>query len=254
MKRYIYIFISILVLTSILVGCSKGDDPTNETQHEETVILEATVIDGENGLLVTPVEGSSELNSSDKIMVHLSSEEGEEQDSSEEEFKPGDLIKVTYDGRIAESYPAQIWASKVELLGRNLLIDGYKAMIDDIYLEDPALNDGIKMIALDTSEWIALSNAEKEALFNGLKGSYDMEIIEATHEELKEMDLLDEEGLYFKEGILIKIEDMEYDKDSYELEADISKWRSGDGAIGWTATASYKGGQWKINRDDYWIS
>ena len=52
-----------------------------------------------------------------------------------------------------------------------------------------------------------------------------MEIIEATHEELKEMDLLDEEGLYFKEGILIKIEDMEYDKDSYELEADISKWR-----------------------------
>ena len=28
-----------------------------------------------------PAEGSGELNSSDKIMVHLSSEEGEEQDS-----------------------------------------------------------------------------------------------------------------------------------------------------------------------------
>lgn len=255
MKKIIYLIASVLLLTPILVGCSNVSDPIDDTESEDTVVFEATVIEDNSGLLVTPIEGSDELKSSDKIYVSLSSSKGQENKTSGQTgYKPGDIIKITYNGLIAESYPAQITAREIELIGRNILIDGYKVIVDDIYLEDTALNEGITMIAFDTSSWIGLSNAEKEIFFNLIKEQFDLDVIEATSDEIKEMDLIDEEGLYFKEGILIEIKDMEYVKESRELNASISKWRSGDGAIGWTVQATNKDGQWWITRDNNWIS
>ncbi len=268
MKKIIYLIASILILSTILVACSSSDKPTNDKEPDrkagletttgedgEIVTFEATVIDDNSGLLVTPLEGSSELNSSDKIYITLSTPEGDKnQTSQQENYKPGDIVEITYDGLIAESYPAQITASKIELVGRNILIDGYKVIVDDIYLEDTALNDGITMIAFDTSNWIGLSNAEKELFFSIIKEQHNLDVIEGTYDDIKEMGLTDEVGLYFKEGILIEMKDMKYNKESSELKAGISKWRAGDGAIGWTVNATNKDGQWWITRDNNWIS
>ena len=153
MKKIIYLIASVLLLTPILVGCSNVSDPIDDTESEDTVVFEATVIEDNSGLLVTPIEGSDELKSSDKIYVSLSSSKGQENKTSGQTgYKPGDIIKITYNGLIDESYPAQITASEIELIGS------------------------------------------------------------------------------------------------------ISKWRSGDGAIGWTVQATNKDGQWWITRDNSWIS
>ncbi len=122
MKKYIYLLIGIILLSVTFVGCSRKEEqetpstePTSETSNEELKEFEANVLESEKGLLVTPKEGSSELSSADKIFVHILDIEKDNIDTSK--FKPGDILKITYDGLIAESYPAQITASKIELIG-----------------------------------------------------------------------------------------------------------------------------------------
>ena len=251
-KARILIILSIIILSSALVACGdkslKGDNNGGSSDlGKDIVTFEATVIDDDGIPLVTPVEGSSELRSADKISVSIKTD-------NTSVYEPGDLIRITYDGRIAESYPAQIWASKIEVIGRNMIMDGYFQIIDDIYNEDIALNDGITMLAVDTSQWKRLSSAEKDILIKILGDQYDLEIIEGTREELCEMGLIDEEELYFKEGILIEIRDLDYKESTNTLSATISKWRSGEGAIGWDVKASYKDEAWEISRDGMWIS
>ena len=81
----------------------------------EKVTFNAVVIEN-NGtsLLVNPAEGSSELNSSDKIVVRVQVENAVLKDLSE--FTVGSKVKITYDGMIMESYPAQINAYSVEFI------------------------------------------------------------------------------------------------------------------------------------------
>ena len=98
MKKYISIILSILCILS-LVGCSKkepvGDPPS--------VSFKANVLEINNQTyLVEPVVGSNELKSSDQIIVPMKNM------SPSPEPKVGDVIEITYDGSIAESYPAQI--------------------------------------------------------------------------------------------------------------------------------------------------
>lgn len=74
----------------------------------------------------------------------------------------GDRIKITYNGIILESYPAQITADYINVLESNILIDGYATIIDDIYRDDSGLNNDINMIALNLTEVTNLSEADKE--------------------------------------------------------------------------------------------
>ena len=62
--------------------------------------------------MVNPEEGSTELNSSDKIVVRVPVDNATLKDLSE--FTEGTKVKITYDGMIMESYPAQINAYDVE--------------------------------------------------------------------------------------------------------------------------------------------
>ena len=63
----------------------------------------ATILEINNQTyLVEPVVGSNELKSSDQIIVPMKNM------SPSPEPKVGDVIEITYDGSIAESYPAQI--------------------------------------------------------------------------------------------------------------------------------------------------
>lgn len=88
----------------------------SENDIEEGIIyFNAYVLEvGENDLLVEPFEDSSEFSNSDKIYVHLTNDyKGEDIET----FGVGDILEVVYNGVILESYPAQIYASEIYVVG-----------------------------------------------------------------------------------------------------------------------------------------
>ncbi|MDF2484985.1 MAG: hypothetical protein K0R46_1153 [Herbinix sp.] len=234
----------------------EGGLPSNTI--EELYTFRAEVIEGGTTLLITPSEESNEARSSDKMSVSLNgativNEVGES--ITAEDLQAGDILMITYNGMIAESYPAQIGATKIEKVDHNNLLDGYFALIDDIYQEDDGLNSDIDTIALDTSEWINLTDIEKEMLFAKVKEAYGFEVLEGTYDELAEQGLIDKENLSFPKGVLIKISEMTYDENKEVINCSISKWRSGLGAIGADdVSAELKDGTWKITKEGNWIS
>ena len=100
LMKHKWLSIGILVLCLIVVVVcmffmQQGQEVTAEAEFE------AIVLENDTQLLVEPVEGSPERNSSDQIVLHLP--------QALDTLKPGDRIIVGYDGEIAESYPAQIF-------------------------------------------------------------------------------------------------------------------------------------------------
>jgi hypothetical protein len=138
----------------------------------------------------------------------------------------------------------------------NMLVNAYMAVIDDIlYIEDPGLNHDIKIIALDTTQMNNLLEEEKAALLAQISEKYGLTVLDSTYDELMAQGLIDEENLYFTEGILVTIEHPVYDEATQCLSYGISKWRSGLGAYGSDdATAQYKNGIWQIEKKNSWIS
>lgn len=106
------IMCSILLIILFLAGCSDRKD-------EESSFV-ATVLEiNQSNLLVEPAEGSTELSSADRIVAHAGDaifldSEGAEVDISAVEV--GDRVIIFYDGVIAESYPAQIWSFRVQIV------------------------------------------------------------------------------------------------------------------------------------------
>ena len=101
MKRlFILSLCFLLALTS--VGCSREKEPdtnTNATMNLATFKAQVVKVYAES-ILVRPCEGSNELNSADSIHILTK--------NFDIDLKSGDTIEITYDGMIAESYPAQI--------------------------------------------------------------------------------------------------------------------------------------------------
>ncbi len=268
--RKVIRFIFILMLTVLVMGgCGTKEevsstknppqsDQTPSSDGEEQFSFRAEIIESGDVLLITPSEESNEARSSDKISVNVAGAVLMDENGATiktEHLIAGDILVITYNGMIAESYPAQITATKVEKVGHNNLMDGYLALIDDIYQEDKGLNNDIKKIALDTSEWINLTNLEQEMILTKVTAAYGLDIIEGTYEELVEQKIIDKDQLLFPDGILIKLSKITYDENKEEIKCAISKWRSGDGAIGADdVTAVLKNGSWEITKEGNWIS
>jgi hypothetical protein len=99
------------VVLAIINGVIKNDTGIGFGDKVETfnaVVLE----NNKTSLMVEPLEGEDELRSSDKISVSVVKDGAVFEDLSS--FKAGSTVKITYDGTIMESYPAQIRAMKVE--------------------------------------------------------------------------------------------------------------------------------------------
>jgi hypothetical protein len=106
------IICSIFIIVCLLVGCSN--------QEAEEFSFVATVLENnQSSLLVEPAEGSIELSSSDRFVAHLSDAiitdpQGNKVDITA--IVVGDKVMIIYSGEIAESYPAQIWSFRVQLM------------------------------------------------------------------------------------------------------------------------------------------
>lgn len=110
-KKHIFV-IALLILSFIIIAVINHFITYND-ENIKKVSFNATVLENNgNSILVNPEEGSSELNSSDKIVVRVPVDNAVLKELSE--FTKGSKVKITYDGMIMESYPAQINAFNVE--------------------------------------------------------------------------------------------------------------------------------------------
>lgn len=112
-KKTIFLIV-LLILTIIIIAAVNKIIIGNDDKTEE-VTFNAIVLENKGtSILVNPEDGSPELNSSDKIVVRVPVDNASLKDLSE--FTEGSKVKITYNGMIMESYPAQINAIDVELI------------------------------------------------------------------------------------------------------------------------------------------
>lgn len=112
-KKSIIIAIIILLVSFTAIWAVKGF--IGNDLNEEQSTFTATVLENMGtSIMVQPHEGEDELRSSDKIVVRVIKDSAVLEDLSQ--FSVGKNVKITYDGAIMESYPAQINALKVELV------------------------------------------------------------------------------------------------------------------------------------------
>lgn len=145
-------------------------------------------------------------------------------------LKAGQNVEIGYSGAIMESYPAQP-ASPVyiRITGQgDDLVGFYQTVLNDLWNVDKGLNSDISVLAFDLSKVTNLDDAEKSALVYVMGGSYGLQGIKGTFDELSERGYIDKDKLYFKNGILFKLEVSDVTDDSFTFKAE--KWRSGLGA------------------------
>ena len=138
----------------------------------------------------------------------------------------------------------------VDIKGR--MVDVYITALDSFMPLDEGLNGGMKYIAIDTSSLEHLSESNKAELLKYFE-KYDVEVKDASFDELKEQGLFNEDTLSL-EGILLKIENFEIlSKKKIKIEG--SKYRSGLGAIGVNCVLEHKGDEWQVKSAEItWIS
>lgn len=93
MKKLLVFVVALLCMMS-LIGCSQSSN-----LHK----FDATILEIHDGyFLVEPCAGMQELNSADKITVSTQNSD------ASIEWQVGDLVQITYDGVILETYPARL--------------------------------------------------------------------------------------------------------------------------------------------------
>ena len=93
--------------TEVYIKCKDYED-INYSNWEERHIFMGTILEvNKNSIIVEPSAASHERKSSDKIIIKR---------VNTDNYKIGDKLKITYDGLIEESYPAQISATEIELI------------------------------------------------------------------------------------------------------------------------------------------
>ena len=129
----------------------------------------------------------------------------------------------------------------------------YSVALDSIMEQDEALNSDMRYIAIDMSNFEEVDeNAEKEILSH-FKEKYNVDVIAATFEQLKEKGLYDPDKMSL-DGVLLRIERVDF-KFNNNIFFEGSKYRSGLGSIGVEGTVHYKDNEWKLKESKMtWIS
>lgn len=122
---------SVLSVANPFIWQEKHTDEAEEDNTFTAVVIEEQSDDIYGNYLVKPIEGELELSSSDKFYI-----------SAETGLKQGELIKITHDGRIMETYPAQVEELSVE---RVTTVSPDNAVRQYYYAEDNASVNEIKI-------------------------------------------------------------------------------------------------------------
>lgn len=236
--KAIHRVISIIMLAVIITGCSEislppaVDAPLSESSPELSAVeLTVRVINASQ-------DGSLLLAAQDSGSVYRSTL------SNNEVYPVGTVLKLSCADSFEEVYPKIIIEvySVQELEDEfNDLCGLYMAVFEDIWDDDPALQADTQYVGVDLSE-TSLSQSEQEALAWHIGELLEKEAICSDYEELCSMGYINDDGLYWEDGCLLSITEIE--RDGGELVFDAEKWRSGLGAIfyiGCTAEQSSDG-------------
>ena len=142
---------------------------------------------------------------------------------------------------------------EVELKDKTTLVYVYIQAIDNLLKEDPALNDGMKYIAIDMKTLRGISEADKEEIIKYFESKYT-KVKDASMEDLKKEGEFDEKNYRLKNGVAIKVDKVtEFSDKSISFEA--SKYKSGLGAIGLEFNFTKQEKEWKLESSGMkWIS
>lgn len=127
----------------------------------------------------------------------------------------------------------------------------YSLILDAYMPLDSGLNHDMEYIAIDMSNFENVDEAGKKQILKYFE-KYNVEVMDATYEQLKERGLYDSEttSLY---GVLLRVEKTDISWNKVVIEG--SKYRSGDGAIGTRVTVKYTNKKWEVTKTDKtWIS
>ena len=246
----------------LLTGCGKQEvitsaappEPSNTTatHNFEYVTFDAEVMkrEGTNLLL-------GDLGDTVGSIFYLTTDD--------ENIKAGDIVEVTFNGMIMESYPPQLGDPSLKLKEQGTSI---LPMLEEIFYElwerDEGLNDNIDLIAVDSDKINVLSDIEKEAFCKILdiymNTNYDISVIASNYEKLKAENMLAPYGdikdaYHFENGLLFSFDTQE---DTLipitSLSMTVSKWRSPLGAYGFVINSKLENNEWTYEIENEFIS
>jgi hypothetical protein len=121
----------------------------------------------------------------------------------------------------------------------SLALDAYMPM-------DEGLNGDMKYIAIDMNNLKDIDETDKKQILKYFE-KYNIEVMEATYEQLKEKGLYNPKTMVLN-GVLLRVEKTEISNNRIVIEG--SKYRAGDGAIGTKVIIEYKNGKWQVSKAD----
>ena len=259
MKKLILL---VLCTALLLTGCGKQEvvtstappEPSNTTatQNFEYVTFDAKVMKREgNNLLI------GDLGDTVGSIFYLPTDD--------DTIKAGDIVEVTFNGMIMESYPPQLGDPSLKLKEQGTSV---LPMLEEIFYElwerDEGLNDNIDLIAVDFDKINVLSNIEKEAfckiLDNYMYSNHDVTVIQSNYEKLKAENMLapygdKKDAYHFENGLLFSFdtqEDTLIPVTSFSMT--VSKWRSPLGAYGFVINSKLENNEWTYEIENEFIS
>lgn len=120
MRRTLFVW-TMLTLVLMLAGC-KSEEAANESAGPDKTTFNAVVLEvNMDNLLVEPAEDTEERKSCDRIQVGLSGMAESQMSQLLDTVKVSDIVCVTYNGGIMETYPAQVAAYDVTLVEEKVI-------------------------------------------------------------------------------------------------------------------------------------
>ena len=128
-KPAFWVVVAAVVACAVVTVCFATNPKQDLSQERRTVQARITEVE-DGSFLVAPVEGASELSSSDLFRVPIMNM------PPSPEPRVGDVIEIIYDGSILESYPAQfgtIYSMRVVSREDSLKIDELRAKYPEYF-------------------------------------------------------------------------------------------------------------------------
>lgn len=175
--------------------------------------------------------------------------------SGTEKLKPGMVVEVGFDGTVRETWPAQIDAETVTFKEQQTdYYSLYRQILEDIYVEDDGLNSGVEFFGFDFTGIEHLSESEKALLAWNFSTSHGAEPIMGTLRELMDNGTINEEELYWEDGLHFTVKEKEVKDNTVSFS--VEKWKGGLGAMGYENHADLApDGQWVFSKiSTMWIS
>ncbi len=120
----------------------------------------------------------------------------------------------------------------------------YSLALDSFMKQDKGLNNDMEFIAIDMDSLKQLSEDGKKEVADFFKETYQVDVIDATFEELKEQGLFNPETMSL-DGVLLQVEEVDF---TFTNDAVVSgsKFKSGLGAIYVESIIHFKDGEWQV--------